>query len=256
MSGSSSGTMSLVNLESSNVVQTFANGQSGVGIRLVSVLRNDASFVFVDEANKVEFRNFDNGAGLVLGQPAAKVTSVTPLGLNHILFGCENGELLLLDYFEGINNEYKHQAHNEAVTQVKSHPSNDFLYFASGSASGSVKLWYVTKTVPPVWSQMWSHDNVHQHPITALTFVPHSEDVVSGSYGNEVCYVIVCCTCNEKSGTNCYYLVTTRLINRLATGCSNKSDIVCTYNLLRTACINLVGTTCSKSVSVINLVTR
>ena len=227
MSGSSSGTMSLVNLESSNVVQTFANGQSGVGIRLVSVLRNDASFVFVDEANKVEFRNFDNGAGLVLGQPAAKVTSVTPLGLNHILFGCENGELLLLDYFEGINNEYKHQAHNEAVTQVKSHPSNDFLYFASGSASGSVKLWYVTKTVPPVWSQMWSHDNVHQHPITALTFVPHSEDVVSGSYGNEVCYVIVCCTCNEKSGTNCYYLVT-RLINRLATGYSNKSDIVCT----------------------------
>jgi hypothetical protein len=48
--------------------------------------------------------------------------------------------------------------------------------------------------------------------------------------------------------------------NRLATSCPNQSDIVCTQqvdawqqarsNLLRTACISLVGTTCIKSVTV------
>ena len=186
LSGSSSGTISLVNLESFKVIQTFVNGQFGVGIRLVSVLRNDANFVFVDEANRIGLRNFDNSAGLVLGRPAAKITCVTPLGSKYVLLGCENGELLLLDYTEGVNNEYRHQAHNEAVTQVQSRPSNDFLYFISGSSSGSVKLWYITKTVPPIWSQMWSHDHIHPHAITALAFVPHSEDVVSGSYGNEV----------------------------------------------------------------------
>ena len=192
LSGSSSGTISLVNLESSKVIQTFANDQHGVGIRLVSVLKDDESFAFVDETNRVKIRSFDDSANLTLGQPSSKITCITPLGLTYILVGCENGELLLLDYFGGVNiNEYKHQAHNESITQVKKHPSNDFLYFISGSISGCVKLGYVTKTVPPAWCEMWSHDNVHSYPITALAFVPNSEDVVSGSYGNEVCKAFV-----------------------------------------------------------------
>ncbi len=70
----------------------------------------------------------------------------------------------------------------------------------------------------------------------------------------------------DKSGTSCYHLVTrlmrptdwqqvvptslprTKLFNKLVTTSSYS-------NLLRTACISLVGTTCSKSVTVINLVT-
>ena len=64
-------------------------------------------------------------------------------------------------------------------------PISEFLFFVSESVSGSVKFWYVTKTVPPFWPN-WSHDNVHPHLITALAFVPDSEDIVVGSYGSEV----------------------------------------------------------------------
>ena len=187
LSGSSSGTLSLMNLESSKIVQSFAKTEDGIGIRLVSVLRSHDSFVFVDEANRIELRTFNNnGVELQLGQPAVKVTCVTPLGLNYILFGYENGELLLYDYVEQY--EYKHhEAHSGAVSQVESHPNNEFLVFISGYACGSVKFWYVAKTVPPFWRQIWSHDNVHPHPITALAFVPGFDDIVVGSYGNEVC---------------------------------------------------------------------
>ena len=193
MSGSSSGTISLVNVQSYKVIHTFTNDERGVGIRFVSVLKNDASFVFVDETNRLEMRSFDGNDKLMLGQPSSKVTCITPLGLTYILVGCENGELLLINYFGDFNNEYKHQVHSDSITQVKNYPNNDFLYFASGSISGCVKLGYITKTVPPVWCKVWSHDNIHPYAITALAFVPNSEDVVSGSYGNEV-YNSVCYT--------------------------------------------------------------
>jgi hypothetical protein len=73
----------------------------------------------------------------------------------------------------------------------------------------------------------------------------------------------------DKSGTSCYHLAT-RLMRptdsqqvvptSLISSARNK---LLTYwwrqsrsNLLRAACISLVGTTCRKSVTVINLVTR
>ena len=187
LSGSSSGTISLVNLESFQVVQTFASTRpEGVGIRLVSVLGNDASFVVVDEENTAELRSFSNfNDAKVLGKPSVKLNCVTPLGSKYILFGCENGELLLFNYFDMVE-PYKHKAHDEAVTQVESHPQDEFLYFASGSKNGTVKLWYVTETAPPVWSQIRSYEKVHSHPITALAFLPGSNDIVCGSYGDDV----------------------------------------------------------------------
>lgn len=169
------------------MVQTFTKTEAGDGIRLVCILRDDDNFVVVNETNTVELRNFDNRSGIVIAQPPFKVNCVTSLGLKYILLGCANGDFLLKDYQNCFNREYKHQGHSEAVTQVEGHPSNEFLYLLSGSENGSVKLWYVTKTTPPEWSQMWSHNCVHSHPITSLAFVPNSEDVVSGSYGNEVC---------------------------------------------------------------------
>ncbi|XP_028393317.1 apoptotic protease-activating factor 1-like isoform X2 [Dendronephthya gigantea] len=193
LSGSSSGTMSLMDLESSNIVQTFQKTQSGASVRLVSILKDDERFVFVDEANRVELRliHNNNEAELELPQPSVvqptiKVACATPLGSKCILLGCENGEVLLYDCFVGLKDEHKYQAHSEAITQVKSHPSNEFAFFVSGSVSGSVKFWYVTKTVPPFWSQLWSHDKIHANPITTLAFVPKSEDIVIGSYGSKV----------------------------------------------------------------------
>ena len=186
LSGSSSGTLSLMDLESSGIVQMFEKTKDGAGIRLVSVLKDDASFVFIDESNRVEIRKFNkNDAGLHVGQPDVKVTSVTPLGLSCVLFGFDNGKLSLFDYVE--QHMHNHQAHSEAVTQLESHSKKSFLYFVSGSSSGSVKLWFVTKTTPPVWTKIWSRDNVHPHPITVLAFVPDSQDILIGSYGNEVC---------------------------------------------------------------------
>ena len=186
LTGSNSGTLSLMNLESSQIVQVFEKTKDGAGIRLVSVLKDDTSFVFIDEANRVEIRTFNNNdAGLYVGQPDAKVISVTPLDSSCVLFGFDNGELSLFDYVE--QHMHNHQAHPEAVTQLESRPKKSFLYFVSGSSSGSVKLWLVTKTIPPLWTEIWSHDNVHPHPITALAFVPDSQDILIGSYGSEVC---------------------------------------------------------------------
>ena len=185
LTGSCSGTLSLVNLESSEIVQRFTKAKAGVGIRLVSMLNDDVRFVFVDEENRIESRTINNNeTGVDFVQPDVEVTCIAGLGLNYIMIGCENGELVLYDC--GGNRHFKHQAHFEAVSKIKSHPSNEFLFFVSGSSGGSVKFWYVTKTVPPLWSPIWSH-NVHEYPITAIAFVPNSEDIMVGCYGSEVC---------------------------------------------------------------------
>ena len=208
LTGSSSGTLSLMNLTSCQVVETFTTTEAGVGVRLVCILSDETRFVFVDQANRVELRDFNNKeAELRLDQPAVKVTCITTLGVDYVLLGCENGELLLFN-LNVKQYMYEHQAHSEAVSQVKSDAAS-LLHFVSGSASGCVKLWYVSKTresgstsqninslfcslggakFTPLWSLVWSHDNVYPHPITALTFVPDSKDIVIGSfYGNKVC---------------------------------------------------------------------
>jgi WD40 repeat protein len=186
LTGSSSGTLSLVNLESSEIVQRFAKAEARAGIRFVCLLSDNTRFVFVDEANRIEMRRTfnDESNNNELVQTDVKVTCIAGLGLNYVMLGCENGEILLYDFV--VNKYFKHPVHLEAVSKVKSHPSSEFLFFVSGSASGAVKFWYVAKTDPPFWSQIWSH-NVHQHPITAIAFVPNCEDIVVGSYGSEVC---------------------------------------------------------------------
>ena len=207
LTGSSSGTLSLTDWEGM-VVKTFGTSEAGVGVRLVCILSDDARFVFVDQANRVELRDFSNKeAELLLDQPAVKVTCITTLGVDYVLLGCENGELLLFN-LNVKQYMYEHQAHSEAISQVKSDAAS-LLHFVSGSASGGVKLWYVSKTRESGstsqninslscslggakftlwWSLVWSHDNVYPHPITALTFVPDSKDIVIGSfYGNKVC---------------------------------------------------------------------
>ncbi len=188
LSGSSSGTITLVNLESSNVVQTFAKTETGAGIRFVNVLSDDARFVIVDETNTIEFKTFDNiEAGLVLGKPRLKVTCITTPGLNYVLIGCENGELLLLNLHLK-QYQYEHHAHLEAVSQVKSIPRDISLRFASGSVSGSLKLWKLVETVSPSFMLLWSHDNIHPTAITAMAFVPNSDEIVIGShYDSKVC---------------------------------------------------------------------
>ena len=202
LTGSSSGTLSLMILKSSQIVETFATTEAGVGVRLVCILSDETRFVFVDQANRVELRHFNSKeAELLLDQPAVKVTCITTLGVDYVLLGCENGELLLFN-LNVKQYMYEHQAHSEAVSQVKSDAAS-LLHFVSGSTSGCVKLWYVSKAresgstsqninsgakFTPLWSLVWSHDNVYPHPITALTFVPDSKDIVIGSfYGNKVC---------------------------------------------------------------------
>jgi WD40 repeat protein len=187
LTGSSSGTLSLTTWDSRQLVEKFTTTEAGVGVRLVCILSDEARFVFVDQTNRVELRDLNNKeAELLLDQPAVKVTCITTFGVGYVLLGCENGELLLFNLHVK-QYKYGHQAHSEAVSQVKSDPAN-LLHFVSGSASGCVKLWYITETVPPWWSQVWSHDNVCPLPITALTFVPDSEDILIGSfYGNKVC---------------------------------------------------------------------
>ncbi len=175
-----------MNLDSSN--DTFAKTEAGVGIRFVNVLSDDANFVFVDETNTMELRTFDNNkAGLVLGQPHVKVTCITTVSLNYVLMGCGNGELLLFNLHLK-QYQYKLHAHSEAVSQVKSNPKDISLRFASGSVSGSVKLWKFVETVQPSSMLVWSHDKIHPNAITALAFVPDSDDIVIGScYDNKVC---------------------------------------------------------------------
>lgn len=184
LSGSSMGTISLVQLESSEIIQLYENTRTGKGIRFLALLKNGRHFAFVDETNTVELRSLDDEVqSVILGEPGSQVTSVCPIGLDLVLVGCKDGELVLFDAtgFRG-----KHQGHIGAVTRLASSPSNDFLYFLSGGENGSVKLWYLTGLNPPTWINIWSLDKVHDHPVTALAFIPGSEDVVAGSYGNVV----------------------------------------------------------------------
>ncbi|XP_046844973.1 uncharacterized protein LOC124438807 isoform X2 [Xenia sp. Carnegie-2017] len=190
LTGSSLGTISLVNLGTSKVVQKFNNTESGEGVRLISMLSNDLSFIIVDEANRVELRNFSNSSEKVpLGQPGAKVKCVSPVGLQYILLGCDNGILLFFHHQKNNPTEYLKSAFKESVTQVQGHPNTEYLYFAAGTQCGSVKLWYVEKSTPPKLIEIWSHDQVHQYPITALAFIHGAEDVLCGSYDNFVVHM-------------------------------------------------------------------
>ena len=182
--GSSVGTLSQIHLKKFEVIQKYQNTRPGKAIRFVAVLKNDHHFVFVDETNTVELRSLDDTQRVVLGQPASKVTSVCPVGLQFVLVGCENGEFV---FFATDRAPETHQGHNGAVTRLASCiKDGDFLYILSGSENGTLKFWLLTSTTPRVWITLWSHEGVHAYPITALAFVPGSEDVVSASYDNVV----------------------------------------------------------------------
>ena len=182
--GSSMGTLSQIHLKKSEIIQNYENTRTGKAICFVAVLKNDHHFVFVDETNTVELRSFDDTERVVLGQPASKVTSLCPIGLQFLLVGCENGEFV---FFATNGAPETHQGHNGAVTRLASCVKDgDFLYILSGSENGTVKFWLLTSTTPRVWITLWSHEGVHAYPITALAFIPGSEDVVSASYDNVV----------------------------------------------------------------------
>ena len=182
LTGSSSGTLSLVNLECSKISQTFAKTESGVGIRFVCVLSDNVRFVFVDEANRVELRTFDDTeARIEFGQPDVQVICITALGLNSVLLGCDDGKLLCF-YLNG-KSQFKLQAHLDSISQVRGDLEDPFRRFVSGSIGGSVKLWNVEKDLPTL---MWSHDNIYSAPITVLEFVPSSNDIIIGC-AKQVC---------------------------------------------------------------------
>ena len=185
LTGSSSGTLSLVDLECSKISQTFPNTESGVGIRFVCVLSDNARFVVVDQANRISLRTFDDiEARIELGQPDVQFTCITTLCLEYILLGCDDGKLLWF-YLNDISlndisvNEF--QAHSNAISRVRGDLEDP--RFISGCFGGSVKLWKVEKKLPTL---MWSHDNIYSAPITALAFVPRSDDIIIGC-GSKVC---------------------------------------------------------------------
>ena len=176
LTGSSSGTLSLVDLECSKISQTFPNTESGVGIRFVCVLSDNARFVVVDQANRISLRTFDDSeARIELGQPDVQVTCITTLCLKYILLGCDDGKLLCF-YLNG-KSLCKFQAHSNSISQVRGDLEDPVRRFVSGSFGGSVKLWKVDKNLPTL---MWSHDNIFSAPITALAFVPRSNDIIIG----------------------------------------------------------------------------
>ena len=182
LTGSSSGTLSLVDLECSKISQTFPNTESGVGIRFVCVLSDNARFVVVDQANRIELRTFDDiEARIELDQPDVQVTCITVLGLNYVLLGCDDGKLLM--FYLNYKSLGKVQAHSNSISQVVGDVEDPFLRFASGSFGGSVKLWNIEKNLPTL---MWSHDNIYSAPITALAIVPRSDDIIIAC-GRKVC---------------------------------------------------------------------
>ena len=182
LTGSNLGTLSLVHLECPKIPQTFAKTESGVGVRFVCVLSDNVRFVFVDEANRIELRAFDdNEASIELGQPDGQVTCIAALGFNYILLGCDDGKLLW-SYLND-KSQCKFQAHSNAISQVRGDLEDPFRRFVSGSISGSVKLWNVEKNLQTL---MWSHDDIYFAPITALAFVPESNDIIIGC-GRKVC---------------------------------------------------------------------
>ena len=179
LTGSSSGTLSLVDLECSKISQTFPNTESEVGIRFVCVLSDNARFVVVDQANRISLRTFDDiEARIELSQPDVQVTCITPLGLKYILLGADDGKLLWLYLNDESLNKF--QAHSNYITQVRGDLEGPFRRFVSGCIGGSVKLWKVEKKLPTL---MWSHDNIYSAPITALAFVPRSDDIIIGCGG-------------------------------------------------------------------------
>ena len=179
--GSSMGILSQIHLNKFELIQKYQNTRPGKAIRFVAVLKNDHHFVFVDETNTVELRSLDDTQRVVLGQPASKVASVCPI-LQFVLVGCENGEFA---FFAANRAPETHQGHNGAVTRLASCIKDaDFLNILSGSENGTVKFWLLTSTTPPEWITLWSHEGVHAYPITALAFIPGSEDVVSASCDN------------------------------------------------------------------------
>ena len=182
LTGSSSGTLSLVDLECSKISQTFAKTESGVGVRFVCVLSDNARFVLVDEANRVELRTVDNNeARIELGQPDVQVTCITALGLNYVLLGCDDGKLPC--FYLNEKTMGKFQAHSNSISQVTGDLEDPFRRFVTGSIDGSVKLWKFKKNLPTL---MWSHDNIYSSPITVLEFVPSSNDIIIGC-GKKVC---------------------------------------------------------------------
>ena len=180
--GGSMGNLSQIHLKKFEVIQKYQNTRPGKAIRFVAVLKNDHHFVFVDETNTVELRSFDDTESVVLGQPASEVTSVCPI-LQFLLVGCKNGEFV---FFATNGAPETHQSHNGAVTRLASCTKDHLLFVLSGSENGTVKFWFLTNTSPRVWITRWSLEGVHAYPITALAFVPGSEDVVSASYDNVV----------------------------------------------------------------------
>ena len=181
LTGSSSGTLSLVDLECSKISQTFPNTESRVGIRFVCVLSDNARFVVVDQANRISLRTFDDiEARIELGQPDVQVTCITTLCLKYILLGCDDGKLLC--FYLNDKSLIKFQAHSNAISRVRGDLEDPFRRFISGCIGGSVKLWKVEKKLPTL---MWSHDNIYSAPITALAFVPRSDDIIIGC-GTEV----------------------------------------------------------------------
>ena len=182
LTGSSSGTLSLVDLDCFRISQTFAKTESGVGIRFVCVLSDNVRFVFVDETNRIELRTFDdNQAGLELDQPDDQITCITALGSNYILLGFDDGKLLW--FYLNDKSQCKFRAHSNSISQVTGDLEDPFRRFVSGSIGGSVKLWNVENNLRTL---MWSHDNIYSGPITALAFVPCSDDIIIGC-GNKVC---------------------------------------------------------------------
>ena len=174
LTGSSSGTLSLVDLESFQKSRTFQKTEPQVGIRFVCILRDDIRFVFVDEVNRIERRTFDgNEAGLELGKSDVEVTCITALGLKFILLGCANGQWLWFQ-LSGLS-QGKYPADVDAISQVKSKPGDFSRHFVLGSFDGWVKLWSVEDFTEP--RSIWSH-KVSSDPISAIAFLPDSEDVI------------------------------------------------------------------------------
>ena len=174
VTGSSSGALSLVDLESSNKSQTFAKTESGVGIRFVCILTDDIRFVFVDEANRIELRTFDGNEPVIkLGQVDVQVTCITALGLKYIILGCANGDWRW--FYSNGKVRGEHPADMDAISQVKSKPGNFSHHFVSASFGGWVKLWSVEDIFEP--NSIWSY-KISSDPITAIAFLPDSEDVI------------------------------------------------------------------------------
>lgn len=186
LTGSSLGTISFMDLSSdSKTFQKFQSTINNAAVHLLCMLGDRTGFGSIDIDNNVEIRSCQNKEIVERCQPEQKINCVTSIDKKSLLFGCNNGELLLLSLLEdGSNYElHRHKAYSEAVTQVKRREETS-RFFVSGSARGLVNLWYVPNK--NVWTRLWSHNIGSSRPITAITFVPNAEDILIGSSGSEV----------------------------------------------------------------------